>query len=122
MNKLVKTVPNTDLYIEFLKSLNGILGLTEREIELMAVFIKLDIEYPKLPGLNKNVANTINRKYIINSMHITRDNLSRYIKRFREKGLLVAGKAEDELMVNKILIPEIIADRVQITIILKINK
>lgn len=122
MNKLVKTVPNTDLYIEFLKSLNGILGLTEREIELMAVFIKLDIEYPKLPGLNKNVANTINRKYIINSMHVTRDNLSRYIKRFREKGLLVAGKAEDELMVNKILIPEIIADRVQITIILKINK
>lgn len=122
MNKLVKTVPNTDLYIEFLKSLNGILGLTEREIELMAVFIKLDIEYPKLPGLNKNVANTINRKYIINSMHVTRDNLSRYIKRFREKGLLVTGKAEDELMVNKILIPEIIADRVQITIILKINK
>jgi len=122
MNKLVKTVPNTDLYIEFLKSLNGILGLTEREIELMAVFIKLDIEYPKLPGLNKNVANTINRKYIINSMHVTRDNLSRYIKRFREKGLLVAGKAEDELMVNKILIPEIIADRVQITITIETNK
>lgn len=122
MNKLVKTVPNTDLYIEFLKSLNGILGLTDREIELMAVFIKLDIEYPRLPGLSKNVANTLNRKYIINSMHITRDNLSRYIKRFREKGLLVPGKVEDELMVNKILIPEIIADRVQITIILKINK
>ena len=122
MNKLVKTVPKTDLYIEFLKSLNGILCLTDREIELMAVFIKLDIEYPRLPGLSKNVANTINRKYIINSMHITRDNLSRYIKRFREKGLLVPGKVEDELTVNKIIIPEIIADRVQITIILKINK
>ena len=122
MNKLVKTVPKTDLYIEFLKSLNGILCLTDREIELMAVFIKFDIEYPRLPGLSKNVANTINRKYIINSMHITRDNLSRYIKRFREKGLLVPGKVEDELTVNKIIIPEIIADRVQITIILKINK
>ena len=55
-------------------------------------------------------------------MHITRDNLSRYIKRFKEQGLLVQGKVEDELFVNKMLIPEIIGDRVQITIILKLNK
>lgn len=122
MNKLVKTVSNSDLYKEFLKSLNGILELTDRELELMATFVKLDIEYQKFPGISKNVANTINRKFIIQSMHITRDNLSRYIKRFKEQGLLVQGKVEDELFVNKMLIPEIIGDRVQITIILKLNK
>lgn len=122
MNKLVKTVSNSDLYKEFLKSLNGILNLTDRELELMATFVKLDIEYQKFPGISKNVANTINRKFIIQNMHITRDNLSRYIKRFKEQGLLVRGKVEDELFVNKMLIPEIIGDRVQITIILKLNK
>lgn len=122
MNKLVKTVSNSDLYKEFLKSLNGILELTDRELELMAMFVKLDIEYQKFPGISKNVANTINRKFIIQSMHITRDNLSRYIKRFKEQGLLIQGKVEDELFVNKMLIPEIIGDRVQITIILKLNK
>ena len=32
------------------------------------------------------------------------------------------GKAEDEVFVNKALIPEIIGDRVQITVILKVKK
>lgn len=35
MNKLVKRVPRAKLYSEFLKSLNGILDLTERELELL---------------------------------------------------------------------------------------
>ena len=122
MNKLVKTVSNSDLYEEYLKSLNGILGLTDRELELMATFCKLDVEYQKLPGLSKNVANTINRKYILQNLKLTRDNLSRYIKRFKEAGLLQRGKVEDELIVNPILIPEIIGDRIQISIILKLKK
>lgn len=123
MNKLVKeAVPNSDLYIEYLKALNGIFNLTDRELELLATFVKLDVEYQKLPGVDKNVANTRNRKFIINTLHITRDNLSRYIKRFREAGLLIKGKADSELYVNKILIPEVVADRVQITIILKLKK
>ena len=32
------------------------------------------------------------------------------------------GKAEDEVFVNMALIPEIIGDRVQITVILKVKK
>ena len=32
------------------------------------------------------------------------------------------GKIEDEVVVNKALIPEVIGDRVQITIILRLNK
>ena len=55
-------------------------------------------------------------------MGITSDNLSRYISKFKKEGLLVQGKAEDELVVNKILIPEIIKDRVQITLILRVNE
>ena len=35
MNKLVKTVSRTDLYREFLNSLNGILKLTDREFDLI---------------------------------------------------------------------------------------
>jgi hypothetical protein len=53
---------------------------------------------------------------------ITPDNLSRYLSKFKEQGLLVRGKIDNEWLVNKILIPEIIKDRVQITIILKVNE
>lgn len=121
MNKLVKTVSSSELIPEFLRALNGILRLTDRELELMATLIKLDMEYVKEPNTNKNVANRVNRKYIIDNLGITKDNLSRYIKSFKEKGILIAGPAEDELSVNKALIPIIIGDRLQLTIILKIK-
>lgn len=122
MNKLVKSVDRDDLITEFLMSLNGILRLTERELELMAEFIRLDINYVKGPNENKNIANRHNRKHIISTLGITKDNLSRYIRSFKEKGILVAGPAEDELSVNKALIPEIIGDRIQVTIIIRINE
>lgn len=122
MNKLVKTVSRTDLYKEFLKSLNGILDLTDRELELLATFIDIDINTPKLPNISKNVISTENRKYIRKVLGITPDNLSRYITKFKNQGILVKGKIEDEVMVSKALVPEIIGDRVQVTIVLRISK
>lgn len=122
MNKLVKTVNKDDLITEFLTSLNGILRLTDRELELMAELIRLDINYNKLPNEHNNIANRQNRKHIVQTLGITKDNLSRYIKAFKEKGILIAGPAEDELSVNKALIPEIIGDRVQVTIIIRIHE
>lgn len=122
MNKLVKGVSKTDLYNEFLRSLNGILKLTDRELELLSTFIQIDINTPKLPNISKNVISTENRKYIRKTLGITPDNLSRYINKFKNSGILVKGKIEDEVVVNKALIPEVIGDRVQITIILRLNK
>lgn len=122
MNKLVKSVSKADLNTEFLKSLNGILDLTDRELELLAMFIAIDINTPKLPNISKNVISTENRKYIRKVLGITPDNLSRYITKFKNQGILVKGKIKDEVVVNKALIPEIIGDRVQITIILRVNK
>lgn len=122
MNKLVKSVSKADLNTEFLKSLNGILDLTDRELELLATFIAIDINTSKLPNISKNVISTENRKYIRKVLGITPDNLSRYITKFKNQGILIKGKIEDEVVVNKALIPEIIGDRVQITIILRVNK
>lgn len=119
MNKLVKTVNKKDLNYEYLRSLNGILELTNRELELLSKFVEFDIELGNIQ--NKNVACSSNRKKIKQELGITPDNLSRYITKFKEKGLLLTGKADDELTVNKILIPEIVKDRVQLTIIIKTN-
>ena len=92
MNKLVKKVSSKELIPEFLRALNGILRLTDRELELMVMLIQLDIDYVKTED-NKNVANTANRKLIMSTLGITKDNLSRYIKSFKEKGLLIEGPA-----------------------------
>ena len=122
MNKLVKTIYKKDLYFEFLTSLNGILQLTNREMELLTTLINIDVNTPKLPDYTKNIISAENRKYIKTTLGITKDNLSRYIGRFKDKGIIIKGRADDEWLINPALIPEMIGDRVQISIILKINK
>ena len=122
MNKLVKTVSKDQLNYAFLKSLNGILNLTDRELELLTKLVELDVNFDPSTGESKNVASTANRKLIKKELCITPDNLSRYLTKFKTEGLLLNSKVDDELVVNKILIPELIKDRVQITIILKTNE
>ena len=122
MNKLVKTIDKNDLILEYINAINGPLKLTEREKSLICVFIKADIEYDKNPVGHKNVANKDVRKWITANLGVTKDNLSRYIKSFRERGMLKVGPAEDELRVNRILVPDLVGDRVQLTIILKLKQ
>ena len=122
MNKLVKTIDKNDLILEYINAINGPLTLTEREKSLICVFIKADIDYDKNPVGHKNVANKDVRKWITANLGVTKDNLSRYIKSFRERGMLKVGPAEDELRVNRILVPDLVGDRVQLTIILKLKQ
>jgi hypothetical protein len=70
-----------------------------------------------------NIVGTESRKYIHETTGIGYDNLSRYIAKFKSKGILVNDKYDkDRLNVNKALIPEIIGDRIQITVVIKIDK
>ena len=121
MNKLVKTIPKSTLYKEFVSSLNGILNLTAKELHLLTELVKFDMEYVQLPGEAKNVANSENRKSLRKTLGVTPDNLSRYISKFKKEGILVQGTAEDELTVNKAIVPDIIGDRIQLIIILKLK-
>lgn len=121
MNKLKKTIKLSALVPEFLSALNGVLKLTDRELGLMVELIKLDVNYIKLPRMNKNIVNTVNRKYLMQELKLPKDRLSRYIKSFKERGLLITGPAEDEVRVNPAIVPLIIGDRVQITLILKVE-
>lgn len=122
MNKLVKTVKKDDLYSEFLKSLNGIMDLPKRELQLLTLLVKLQME----PQLSNNdpesgVLSANNRKFIETTIGITQDNQSRYYKKFKELGYLVKGKIDRQWLVNQILLPQVIKDRVQITLILRIK-
>ena len=123
MNKLVKQVRKEDLYSEFLKALNGIIDLPKRELQLLTLLVRLQVE----PQLSNNdpetgVLSANNRKYIEKELGITQDNQSRYYKKFKDLGYLVKGKIDKQWLVNQILIPQVIKDRVQITLILRINE
>lgn len=117
MNKLVKTILNSDLVPEFLNMLNGILNLTKRELDALVEIIKINTNSPK----NENVVSADIRKQISKNTKISLENLARYIVRFKKKGILVNGKSEGSILLNKAIVPEIIGNRVQITIVLKIK-
>lgn len=121
MNKLVKTVDRKDLNYAFLNSLNGILKLAKRELELLTKLVEIDMTHDFEEDGSKDVISTINRKKIHNEMGLAYDNLSRYLKGFKKKGLLIKNNTNDGWIVNPILIPEIVKDRVQITIIIRTN-
>lgn len=121
MNKWVKAVPKSTLYIEFVKALNGILNLSDRQMELLAYLIHIDVTTPKSTMKSKNVISAENRKRIHKDLKMGFDNLSKHIKKFKQMGILVKGRVEDEVAVNPSLIPDVIGDRVQLTIILKLK-
>ena len=123
MNKLVKQVKKEDLYSEFLKALNGIIDLPKRELQLLTLLVRLQME----PQLSNNdpetgVLSANNRKFIEKETGITQDNQSRYYKKFKDLGYLVRGKIDRQWLVNQILLPQVIKDRVQITIVLRIEE
>lgn len=117
---LTRRTDKSNLQKEFLKAINGILDLTNRELELLNLLIEFDKE---LEGdtSGTSVINAANRKRVKAKLGITPDNLSRYISKFKQNGILVNGKVDGEMHINKTLTPDIIRDRVQITIVLKIN-
>lgn len=123
MNKLVKRIKQDELYSEFIRSLNGIIDLPKRELQLLTLLVKLQVE----PQLSNNdpesgVISAANRKYIEKELGITQDNQSRYFKKFKELGYLIKGQFDKQWLVNQILIPQVIKDRVQITLILRIEE
>ena len=121
MNKLVKTVSKKDLNYEFLNSLNGILKLTDRQLELLAKLVELDIAHDYNEEGDIDVISTTNRKLIHDELDFAYDNLSRYIKALKKKGYLIPNDTGGGWKVNPLLKPEIVKDRVQITIILRTN-
>lgn len=121
MNKFIKTVNEDRVPYEFLHSLNGIIGLTERQMQIFAALIKLRLEDLKNKKGELRLDRTENRNELVNKEGISRPNLSKYIDVYLNKGLLVKN-ANGWLFISKALMPEIIGGKtVQISLILKIN-
>ena len=119
MNKFVKDIAGQKLCYEFLRSLNGIIGMTERELQIFSALLVIHMNDPKA---KRNVDCTANRRKLIEDRYVTRDNLSRYIKRYKDLGLLVIDKATGLLTINRAVVPVLVGGKsVQITLILKIK-
>jgi len=105
MNRYVKHIKEKNRYIEFLKVLNGNIHLTDREIFTLALLIQIDLDWkPLFEGDYKNVNSTDNRRSVMKEGRLSRHALSGFIRKFRDKGILVEND-EKGLEVDPLFIP-----------------
>ena len=122
MNKFIKTVTEERVCYEFMNSLNGIIGLTERELQVFSVLLSMRLQDIKAKNPRLSIDRAENRKRIINEYRIGKENLSRYIKKYRKKGLIYTTKYGNNVIMDALL-PQIVGGKtVQVTMILKINQ
>lgn len=88
MNAFKKRIRSSKLYKEFINIFNGVLQLSVRETEVLALLLKLDTEWNEDEDGLKNVISRTCRKYIIKEAIISKSNLSKFIKKYKEIGLL----------------------------------
>lgn len=89
-------------YRKFVETLNGFLQLGNRELDILAILVELDVEWPERFA-EKNVIDTWARHKIIKETLVNKNNLSRYISNLKKKGILV-NKSNDKWAINSNLI------------------
>ena len=86
-------------------------------MEILAVLMREDFLMP-LDMEPKNIADKFIRKRIIKENNITKENLSRFISKFKRKGILISDF--DDLYVNPRLMPRLINNQIEISTIINL--
>lgn len=121
MKVLQKTVRKYDIYKAYIKLINGMLNLTPKEVDIMALLVKFDYEWePKTNGDFKDVISTDNRRAIMRDIRINKNNLTNYIVKFKEKGLLIKNE-NGGWEIPKEIVPVIDDNKLDMTFIIYID-
>jgi len=83
MNRVVRIPTNNrNLVRDYVRAVNGILKLTDREVEVVAAFIRYDQENAATPSARKYVAEELEMKSVA--------VLNNFVKALKDKGVIVA--------------------------------
>ena len=122
MNKYRKQIKPKNKYREFLKVLNGNLHLTDRELEIFSLLMRIDREWlPVLDGEVKHIVSTDNRKAIMKETRVNKNNLTKYIGMLKEKGLLLSN-SEGGVEVSPMFMPKETGEIIEIVFTLDMGK
>jgi predicted transcriptional regulator len=119
---LYKKVDKDKFYLDFVNILNGVLQLSNREVEVLSYLFKADSV-----GFEGNVNDRKIRDIIKTDLGISEANLSRYLSTIKEKGLIVKND-KNKWVINDNIKPtieyneELKKEEVKINFILILNK
>lgn len=105
------SVTEKDLPKTYLKLLNGVLGLTDSELELTAVIIskyrKYGMDGLAEPYLSKFVFSTEERKVICEDLEISNQSFGNKLKQLIDKGVLIQDGQGHQLNSELLPVPEV---------------
>ena len=116
MNILTKRVSKDTLFAEYVKILNGVLSLSEREAMVFSFLLSID-SAGKLDNINTRQI----RAGIMANTGISAPNLSRYLGVLKDNGLLVRGTT-GKWVLNDIVRPVITDGKLELKFVLYADK
>jgi CRISPR/Cas system CSM-associated protein Csm4 (group 5 of RAMP superfamily) len=111
-------IPKKKILRKYVSILNSMLNLTEREMDILALLMEIDLNWSS--SAPKNVIDTRSRRYIMQNTYVNKNNLSKHIKKYKELGVLsnVEGK---RWVINPTLSPSSLYTDNKITVEFTLN-
>lgn len=114
-----KTLKRNDLYRQFVVLINYLLGLTDREMEVLALLMQIQMEQKLILNKPNDILSTDNRRMIMKETLLNKNNLSKYIMKMKALGII--HKDENGHYINSMFVPDINEDTAEIMFILNIE-
>jgi len=116
--KFGKYIERKNLYNEYVKVLNGLFQLSDRELEIFALLLKIDCEWkPILETDYKNILSSHNRKAIMQETHVQKTNFSKYIRTLKENFIIIKSSTGG-YEINTIYTPRVLGGVLDVSFIL----
>jgi hypothetical protein len=117
-----KKVSKKHLFREFVKVINGLLQLSTRESEILALLMSIDYNWKPVTETEvKNILSTDNRRALMQETRVNKNNLTKYINILRNKGLLIGGK-EEGYYINPMFMPKDTSGIIEVVFVLDVEK
>jgi len=102
---------------QYVDIINVLLNLTNREMDVLALFMEIDLDWDKTK--NKDIIDADSRKYVMQETLMNKANLSRYITILKGKDAIV--KLGDGWGINEKILPVINDNSIQVHFNLQLN-
>jgi hypothetical protein len=113
----LKTKKNR-LYNAYVKSINGILQLSDRLSSILSILIELQLTWDNNKPLD--IQSTESRRYVMKRVYVNKNNLSRYLRMLRDKG--VTKITEEGWRIKEGFLPEVTEDGIKVNINIYCNE
>lgn len=119
--KFGKYIKKKNLYKEYVRVLNGLFQLSERELEVFALLLKLDCEWkPILDTDYKNILSGHNRKTIMKETNVNKTNLSKYLRTLKNNNIIIK-RDTGGYEIREIYTPKVFGDMLDVSFIFTLD-